>query len=454
MLDYDAFRAEQAEARAARPLPRRRHVELRRAVDARLRLLRDRGRDDPHRAVGRGQRVHRRRLDREQHRDDGRAAHGRRARRRTSTTSTRSRATPRVTGFGAGAAGSRSGSMTAGAVRETAAILRERIVAIAAHKLEAAVDDIELADSRAIVRGTPAIGISFARDRRARVLRAARAAARRARPGSRRARATPPPRRSIWVNATHVCTCEVDVDDRARHAAALHRERGLRPDDQPERRRGPDRGRRRAGHRRRALRAPRVRRRRQPARHDVHGLPGADRGRGARRSSTGTSRRRAPGPGGYKGVGEGGAIGAPPAVVNAVADALAPFGVTVTRLPLTPVAHRRAPREGQMRPVERRLLRPVRRRDQRRSVPGVPPAARGSAALLQRAVRLLRGQPLRRRRARARRRARRTSPGAGGILELIKADIEMPPGVAHLRGPARRTPCTAACCRGCSRRRR
>ena len=49
-----------------------------------------------------------------------------------------------VTGFGAGAAGSRSGSMTAGAVRETAAILRERIVAIAAHQLEAAVDDIEL----------------------------------------------------------------------------------------------------------------------------------------------------------------------------------------------------------------------------------------------------------------------------------------------------------------------
>ena len=43
-----------------------------------------------------------------------------------------------------------------------------------------------------------------------------------------------------------------------------------------------------------------------------------------------------PGPGGYKGVGEGGAIGAPPAVVNAVADALSPFGVTVTRFPLSP----------------------------------------------------------------------------------------------------------------------
>jgi carbon-monoxide dehydrogenase large subunit len=44
------------------------------------------------------------------------------------------------------------------------------------------------------------------------------------------------------------------------------------------------------------------------------------------------------GPGGYKGVGEGGAIGAPAAVVNAVADALSPFGVRITDLPLTPAA--------------------------------------------------------------------------------------------------------------------
>jgi aerobic carbon-monoxide dehydrogenase large subunit len=46
----------------------------------------------------------------------------------------------------------------------------------------------------------------------------------------------------------------------------------------------------------------------------------------------------APGPGGFKGVGEGGAIGAPPAVVNAIADALAPLGVEITSLPLTPAA--------------------------------------------------------------------------------------------------------------------
>ena len=41
-------------------------------------------------------------------------------------------------------------------------------------------------------------------------------------------------------------------------------------------------------------------------------------------------------PGGHKGMGEGGAIGSPPAVVNAIADALAPLGVTVTRQPLGP----------------------------------------------------------------------------------------------------------------------
>ncbi len=40
--------------------------------------------------------------------------------------------------------------------------------------------------------------------------------------------------------------------------------------------------------------------------------------------------------GGFKGVGEGGAIVAPPAMVNAVADALAPFGGRCYDLPLTP----------------------------------------------------------------------------------------------------------------------
>ena len=40
--------------------------------------------------------------------------------------------------------------------------------------------------------------------------------------------------------------------------------------------------------------------------------------------------------GGIKGMGEGGQIAAPAAVANAVADALAPFGARVEKLPLTP----------------------------------------------------------------------------------------------------------------------
>jgi len=41
-------------------------------------------------------------------------------------------------------------------------------------------------------------------------------------------------------------------------------------------------------------------------------------------------------PGGWKGVGEAGTIGSPPAVVNAVVDALAPLGVTNVGMPVSP----------------------------------------------------------------------------------------------------------------------
>jgi carbon-monoxide dehydrogenase large subunit len=40
---------------------------------------------------------------------------------------------------------------------------------------------------------------------------------------------------------------------------------------------------------------------------------------------------------GVRGVGEGATIGATPAVVNAVLDALAPLGVTEVPIPMTPM---------------------------------------------------------------------------------------------------------------------
>ena len=40
--------------------------------------------------------------------------------------------------------------------------------------------------------------------------------------------------------------------------------------------------------------------------------------------------------GGFRGMGEGGTIGAPAAIANAISDALAPLGVEVNELPATP----------------------------------------------------------------------------------------------------------------------
>jgi carbon-monoxide dehydrogenase large subunit len=239
-----------------------------------------------------------------------------------------------VTGFGAGTGGSRSASMTAGAVRDTTAILRERLRAIAAHKLEAAADDIELAESRAYVRGTPAIGISFAELAGLAYFQPAALP-----PGvpagleaSARYAAV---EGSIWVNATHVCTCEVDVETGRVELSRYIVSEDCGPMINPDVVEG------------------------QIAGGVVQGIGGVlfehlaydDAGNPLATTfmdylvpsaaevppiEYGHVETPSPGPGGFKGVGEGGAIGAPPAVVNAVADALAPLGVTVTRLPLSP----------------------------------------------------------------------------------------------------------------------
>jgi carbon-monoxide dehydrogenase large subunit len=239
-----------------------------------------------------------------------------------------------LTGFGAGAAGSRSGSMTAGAVRETATILTERIRAIAAHKLEAAVDDIELAASRATVRGTPSIGISLRE-----IAALAYFEPFSLPPGvpagleaSARYTAQAP---VIWVNATHVCTCEVDVETGGITLLRYIVSEDCGPMINPSIVEG------------------------QIAGGVVQGIGGAlfehlaydDDGNPLATTlmdylvpsaaevpmlEFGHIETPSAGPGGYKGVGEGGAIGAPPAVVNAVGDALSPFGVKVTRLPVSP----------------------------------------------------------------------------------------------------------------------
>jgi len=49
---------------------------------------------------------------------------------------------------------------------------------------------------------------------------------------------------------------------------------------------------------------------------------------------------------GAKGLGEGGTIGAPAAILNAVNDALSPFGISIDEMPATPQRIRAALRSG------------------------------------------------------------------------------------------------------------
>ena len=116
MLDYDAFRREQAAARAEGRYLGVGTCSYVEPTATGMALLRHRGRDDPHRAVGQGQRVPGRRLGGQQPGDDGGAAHRRRARRRHRRRAHRSRATPRSRRSARGTGGSRSGSMIAGAI--------------------------------------------------------------------------------------------------------------------------------------------------------------------------------------------------------------------------------------------------------------------------------------------------------------------------------------------------
>jgi carbon-monoxide dehydrogenase large subunit len=241
-----------------------------------------------------------------------------------------------VTPFGAGTGGSRSGSMIAGAVAETAGSLREKIVALAAHRLEAAEADIELAHGRASVRGTPAAGVSYADLASIAYFQPHRlpegmAAGLEA---SSRYTARAP---MLWANATHVCTCEVDVETGLVTLLRYIVSEDCGPMINPSVVEGQIAGGTVQGIGGALL---------EQLVYDADGnpltttfldylLPTATE---VPSIEYGHVETPAPGPGGYKGVGEGGAIGAPPAVVNAVADALAPFGVEITRLPVTPAA--------------------------------------------------------------------------------------------------------------------
>ena len=240
-----------------------------------------------------------------------------------------------VTPYGAGTQGSRSAPMTAGAVHEAGAILRGQIITIAAGMLGVEAADIELSDSRAAVRTDPDKSVSFADI-------AYRSYYEPMMLGgvSPTLEATARFNSSAmihWANATHVCTCEVDVETGQVTLTRYIVSEDVGPMINPNVVEG------------------------QVAGGTVQGIGGAllehlaydDAGNPVASTFVdyllptatevppiefGHVEIPGPGIGGYKGAGEGGAIGSPPAVINAINDALAPLGVTVTQLPASPAA--------------------------------------------------------------------------------------------------------------------
>ena len=241
-----------------------------------------------------------------------------------------------VTPYGAGTQGSRSGPMTAGAVHEAGTMLRKQLVAMAAHRLGVDDDAIVLAGSRASVREDDSKSVTFAD-----LAYRAYYEPQQLPPGmsaSLEATARYTSQAMIhWANATHACTCEVDVE-----TGQVTLTRYIVSED--------------VG----AMINPNVVEG-QIAGGTVQGIGGAllenmvydDAGNPLASTFVdyllptatevppieyGHIEIPGPGVGGYKGVGEGGAIGATPAVINAINDALAPLGVTLTRLPASPAA--------------------------------------------------------------------------------------------------------------------
>ena len=237
--------------------------------------------------------------------------------------------------MGPGTGGSRSAVIAGSAARGAAEQVRAQILAIAAHELEAAPEDLEIDAGFVHVAGTPSRGITVAEIARKAYFDTAGLP-----PGQPlglegHARYTPSSF-VTWSNACHMCLVEVD-----RETGAVAILRYVVSEDcgvmiNPNVVEGQI-----AGGVAQGIGGVLY----EHLAYDEAGnplatsfldylvpsaaeVPAIEYGHVETRAHTN--------PGGHKGMGEGGAIGAPPAVINAVADALAPLGVQVREQPLAP----------------------------------------------------------------------------------------------------------------------
>jgi carbon-monoxide dehydrogenase large subunit len=240
-----------------------------------------------------------------------------------------------ITPYGPGTGGSRSMVILGTAARNAAREVRERMLAIVAHQLEAAPADLVLEEGRVHVVGTPTRGMTISEiAHQAYSMPGALPPG--IPPGLEAQARWAPDGFMTWSNACHMCTCEIDPA-----TGAVEIMRYVVSED--------------CG----VMVNPNVVEG-QIAGGVVQGIGGVlyehmpydDAGN----PLAGTFmdyllptaaevpeieydhiETHAPtNPGGHKGLGEGGAIAAPPALINAIADALAPLGVQVRSQPLGP----------------------------------------------------------------------------------------------------------------------
>lgn len=238
-----------------------------------------------------------------------------------------------VSPYGKGTGGSAVAPIAGGVVRLSAGKIRQKLLAIAAHMLECAVDDLEVGDGAVSVVGSPSNRLTIAElatvayddlDKLPADIE----------PGlEETSRYRPPP--VTLANATHVCLVEVDptfglvkildyvvgedcgvminpmIVEGQVAGGVVQGIGGVLLEDLPYDEDGNP----------------------QAVILKDYLLPTAELVPTIRFAHVETPGQT---PGGHKGVGEGGAIGAPAAVINAVADALSPFGARVTTLPITP----------------------------------------------------------------------------------------------------------------------
>ena len=219
--------------------------------------------------------------------------------------------------------------------REATVAVREKVLAVAAHMMEAAPEDLEIADGVVSVRGTPAKSVTM-RDVAHQALIGAHELPDDIGVGLEATVRFRPTQFPTWSNATHVCVVEVDAETWIpkvqRYVVSEDCGRMINPtivegqifggvvqglggvlledfvyDDEGN---------------------PLTTTFMDYLPPTTTEVPEIEVGHIETVSTTN--------PGGYKGMGEGGAIGAHAAVANAVADALRPFGVSATATPLGP----------------------------------------------------------------------------------------------------------------------